>query len=92
MVEKKCGRCINGFVMTGYGPKPCMYCKGRGYIYTEENDNSSNLVDNQNYESSSESDYKSSCFGQLLILVRNVIIVFGSILLVAYCAQVIGGG
>jgi DNA-directed RNA polymerase subunit RPC12/RpoP len=34
----RCGRCINGFVMTGLGRKPCPYCMGKGYVVVEVED------------------------------------------------------
>lgn len=92
MVQRKCGHCINGFVMTGYGRKPCMYCKGTGYIYIEENDNSGDSSNRQSYKSGSDRDFESSCLGQIVTFFKWLFIVFGSIFLVSYLFKIIGGG
>ena len=49
----KCSHCINGFVMTGVGPKPCMYCHGKGYTLVE-------VEDEDDYVVSDKSDYSES--------------------------------
>ena len=66
-VRKKCTRCINGFIMTGVGPKPCPYCKAKGYIdywvdddeYYEEEETSYSTDsddDDDDYDSSDDKD------------------------------------
>ncbi len=52
----KCNHCANGFVMTGFGPKPCMYCHGKGYVLVEVEDDYI-ATDNSSH---SESNYSES--------------------------------
>lgn len=58
----KCPHCINGYVMTGYGPKPCMYCKGTQEITVEVPDpqptkpSYSSQLSESNWDTDSSSD------------------------------------
>lgn len=51
----KCNHCVNGFVMTGMGPKPCMYCHGKGHILLE-------IEDEEDYSSTNEPNYSDSSY------------------------------
>jgi len=57
----KCSHCVNGFVMTGFGPKPCMHCHGKGYILVEVEDDYID-TDNSSYSESSYSESYSDSY------------------------------
>jgi hypothetical protein len=62
--RRPCGHCINGFVLTGVGRKPCPYCLGKGYLTLEvEDDQEDDLDQNTDYfDYSNPSSHSSSSY------------------------------
>jgi hypothetical protein len=82
-VRRKCTRCVNGYIMTGFGPKPCPYCNTNGYIdywvddrddYEESKPSYSSYSDDDDDDSSDEKKDTTLKFRPFGCLISSVIL------------------